>query len=47
VHLFRRDELIEASMVIGKAPATEASLRITEGTDEVPKRLRAGWLGAA
>lgn len=47
VHLFRRDELIEASMVIGKAPATEASLRITEGTDEVPKRLRAGWLGTA
>jgi predicted metalloprotease with PDZ domain len=47
LHLFRRDELIEASVAIGKAPLTEASLRISEDGNDTATRLRTGWLGLA
>lgn len=44
VHLFRRDELREATVVIGRPQASEAALSIAESASATAVQLRQAWL---
>ncbi len=47
LHAFRRDELIEAEVVLAAAPASEIKLSVDDHAGTAAKRLRASWLGTA
>ena len=45
LHAFRRDELMEFTVRLEPAPATDADLKIDAAASGAVRRLRAGWLG--
>jgi predicted metalloprotease with PDZ domain len=44
VHAFRRDELIERPVTLGRAPLDTCVLSLNEDADEVTRRAREAWL---
>jgi len=44
LHLFRRDELREAQVAIGRPQASEAALSLAESASETTLQLRQAWL---
>ena len=47
LHAFRRDELIEAEVVLAAPPASEIKLSLDDHAGAPARRLRASWLGTA
>jgi len=43
-HLFRRDELVEVEIGVGRAEPSEATLSLIDEADEATRALREGWL---
>jgi predicted metalloprotease with PDZ domain len=44
VHAFRRDELIELPVTLGRAPLDTCVLSVNEDADEAIRGQREGWL---
>jgi predicted metalloprotease with PDZ domain len=44
VHAFRRDELIERTVTLGRAPLDTCVLSLREDADDVTRRAREAWL---
>jgi len=45
-HLFRRDELVEVEIGVGRTEPSEATLSLIDEADEATRALREGWLSS-